>query len=358
MKDPRIKKLASILTDYSVKIKKGDIISVSCSPEAEPLVIEVCKNILKKGAIPKLNVGLNGFAKVYYETASKEQLEYFPKLSWEEAKLAAGEINIFSTNNTKDLSKIDSKKIATRRKVLQKISDHIVNVKNNWVICIYPTNAFAQDAEMSLEEFEDFVFSATNLDWGKELKKQLRLKAILEKTSDVRIVGKDTDLSFSIKGKKAKECCGKRNMPDGEVFTEPVKNSVEGHIAYSFPAIKGGREVDGIKLWFKKGKVVKATAEKNEDFLKEMIKTDPGASYVGEFGIGINYGIKKFIKEILFDEKIGGTVHLALGMAYKETGGENKSAIHWDMIKDLRTEGELYFDGKLVQKKGKWLIKF
>ncbi|MBW2999656.1 aminopeptidase [Candidatus Woesearchaeota archaeon] len=356
MVDPRIKKLAGILVNYSIKIKKGNVIEISCGPEAKSLALEVYKLVLLKGAFPRLRVGLPGAGYLYYKHATKAQLEHFPKISYYEAKNLDGYISIGTEYNTKELTSIDPKKIATRSRVMKKISDVIVD-KDNWVVCEYPTNSLAQDAEMSLEEFEDFCYKATNQDWAKEAKRQEKLVKLLNKANSVRIVAKDTDIKFSIKGKKAIKCAGTRNMPDGEVFTEPVKRSVNGYISYSFPAIKSGKEVNGIKLEFKNGKVVKASAEKNEKFLKEMLKVDPGASYVGEFGIGINYGIKKFIKQILFDEKIGGTIHLALGRGYKETGGENKSAIHWDMILDMRNGGKLYFDNKLIQKNGKFTIK-
>ncbi|PIN86549.1 aminopeptidase [Candidatus Woesearchaeota archaeon CG10_big_fil_rev_8_21_14_0_10_44_13] len=353
MTDPRAKKLAEIFVNYSVRIKKGDTVEISCGPEAKPLVLEISKLILKKGAIPLVRTGIEGYANVYYKYASNDILKRFPKIAMYEAKNTQASISIGTETNTKELSGIDPKKMAIRSKVTRKLSDHIVN-KNNWVIFEYPTNALAQDAEMSLEDFEDFVYNSCLLDWKKEARKQKKIVNLLHRTKKVRIKHKDTDLTFSIKGKKAKECAGTRNMPDGEVFTEPVKHSVNGYIRYSFPAIKGGREVDGIRLEFRNGKVVKATAEKNENYLNTMIKMDPGASYIGEFGIGLNYGIKRFVKQILFDEKIGGTIHFALGRAYKETGGENKSALHWDMIKDMRNGGEVYFDDKLVMKNGKW----
>jgi len=355
MVDPRIKKLAEILVNYSIKIKKGDIIEVSAGPEAKPLVLEISKLILKKGASPLIRSGIEGFATVYYKYASDSILKRKPVIAMFEAKHVQGHISIGTDYNTKELSNVNPKKMAIRSMIMKKVSDYVVD-QDNWVYLEYPTNALAQDAEMSLEDFEDFVYSACLVDWKKEEKRQQKLVKLVNKTKNVRIKHKDTDLRFSIKGKKAVECAGTRNMPDGEVFTEPVKHSVNGYIKFSFPAIKGGREVDGIRLEFKNGKVVKATAEKNEDYLKIMIKMDAGASYIGEFGIGLNYNIKKFIKEILFDEKIGGTIHLALGRAYKETGGENKSALHWDMIKDLRKDGEIYFDNKLVMKNGKWKI--
>lgn len=355
MVDSRIKRLAHILADYSVKIKEGDTVEISCGQEARLLVLELTKIILKKGAIPLIRTGIDGVAPIYYRYASDKILKRFPKIAMYEARNVQAWISIGTDTNTKELSRTDPRKMAIRSKVMRKVSDYTVN-KDNWVYFEYPTNALAQDAEMSLEDFEDFTFSACLRDWKKEKKRQGKLVKLLESTKNVRILHKDTDLRFSIKGKKAKECAGERNMPDGEVFTEPVKHSVNGHIRYSFPAIKGGREVDGISLEFRNGKVVKATAEKNENYLKTMINMDPGASYIGEFGIGLNYGIKRFVKEILFDEKIGGTVHFALGRAYKETGGENKSALHWDMIKDMRKGGKIFFDNKVVMQNGKWKI--
>jgi aminopeptidase len=355
MADPRVKKLAEILVNYSIKIKKGDLIELNFGIDAKELALEVYKLILKKGAFPIVHAGVPGFSYAYYNNASKEQLTHFPKLAMHEAKTTNGSITIGAEYNTKELTKIDPKKIAMRRKVTRKIS--MVHIKkNNWVICEFPTHSLAQDAEMSLEEFEDFCYAATNQDWKKESKKLDKLKKILDKGKLVRITGENTDLMFKIEERIAIKCDGHRNMPDGEVFIAPVENSTEGYIHYTYPAIYGGREVAGIFLRFHKGNVVEAKAEKGETFLKEMIKTDKGSCKLGEFGIGLNYNIKEFIKQILFDEKIGGTIHLALGMAYPEGGGKNKSALHWDMIKDLRRGGKIFIDGKLIQKNGKFLI--
>jgi len=320
-----------------------------------PLALECYKLILKKGAFPKVNLSAPGFAYAYYKHASFEQLNRFPEIAKIEAEKIDGEINIGGSVNTKEMSNIDPKKVALRRKIINPISE-IMLKKDRWVICEYPTNALAQDAEMSLEEFQDFLFKATNRDWKKESKKQDKIKSVLDKGEKIRIVDEDTDLIFSIKGRTAIKCDGSHNMPDGEVMIAPVETTVEGYIHYSFPAIYGSREVSGITLKFKKGAVVSARAIKNEKFLKEMIKIDKGAKFVGEFGIGMNYGIKKFIKRILFDEKIGGTVHLALGRAYKKGGGVNESVLHWDMIKDLRKGGAFYVDDKLIQQGGKFKI--
>ena len=355
MADPRVKNLADILVNYSIKIKKGDIIELSFGVDAKELALEVYKLILKKGAYPIVHAGVPGFAYAYYKNASKEQLSHFPKLGMIEAKMANGCISIGAEYNTKELTKIDPKKISLRRKATRKVSNIIIK-KNNWVICEFPTHSLAQDAEMSLEEFEDFCYAATNQDWKEESKRQDKLKKILDKGKQVRITGEDTDLTFSIEERQGIKCDGHRNMPDGEVFIAPVGNSTEGYIHYTYPVIYGGREVSGVFLRFHKGRVVESKAEKGEKFLKQMIKTDKGSCKIGEFGIGVNYNIKNFIKQILFDEKIGGTIHLALGMAYPEGGGINKSALHWDMIKDLRRGGKIFVDGKLIQRNGKFLI--
>ncbi len=355
MADSRIVKLAKILTDYSVEIKKGDIITINSGVEAKSLVLEVAKNILKKGAIPRINLELEEYPYLYYKYAKEDQLKHFPKITMYEVKNTQGFISIGTEYNTRELSNIHPKKIAIKRKVTKPIQELILK-KKNWVICEFPTHALAQEADMSLNEFEKFVFKATNKNWKEEEKNQIKLKKLMDKTDRVRIVGKDTDLSFSIKDRPAKTCSGKFNMPDGEVFTSVVEDSTEGYIRYTYPVIRDGREVDDVRLWFSKGKVIKAKAKKNERLLKETLKTDKGSKTIGEFGIGFNYGINKFIKNILFDEKIGGTIHLALGQGYEETLSKNNSAIHWDMIKDLRKGGEIYFDGKLIQKDGKFVF--
>ena len=362
MVDERIKKAASIIVNHSTRIKKGDIVKISCGVPAKPLALEIFKLCIKKGAFPFISANFEEVAHIYYKNASKAQLKKFPELAMHEAKKVDAYINIGGDENTKALTNVDPKKITLRRKVTNPISEHIVNkAKKKWLGFEYPTNALAQDAGMSLEEYEDFVFGAVNIDWKKENKKMYRLARVLDKKDKVRIIGKETDLSFSIKGRHAipddEKYEGQHNMPDGETFTSIVEKSTNGHIYYEYPAIYGGNEVSGIRLVFKNGKVVKATAEKNEKFLKQMLNTDKGAKYFGEWGIGLNYGIKGFTGQILFDEKIGGTIHLALGMAYKECKGTNKSALHWDMIKDMR-KGQIFLDGKLAFKDGKWLVGY
>ncbi|MBI5234939.1 MAG: aminopeptidase [Deltaproteobacteria bacterium] len=355
MSDQRVEKLASILVKHSVAVKKGDTVLIGASTElAKPLVLAVYKEVMKAGGHPLTAIGFEETGNLFYEHASEAQIAQFPKIKMYEAKNVDCVINIRASANKKSLSNVEPKLIAGRSKVLRPISEEIVNNKR-WVICNFPTNGLAQEADMSLEEYESFVYGATNVNWAAVEKKEMKLKKALDVANEARIIGKDTDLRIGIKGRKAIACFGERNMPDGEVFLSPLEDSAEGRIYYEMPAIYQGREVLGIRLEFKAGKVVFASAEKNEPFLITMLDTDKGARFLGELGIGCNYGIKRFTKDILFDEKIGGTVHLAVGRSYEEAGGKNVSAIHWDMIKDLREGGALLLDGKAVQKNGRFL---
>ncbi|MBI2140493.1 aminopeptidase [Candidatus Woesearchaeota archaeon] len=355
MPDPREAKLAHLLVNYSINVKKDSIIRIFSGIEAKSLVLEICREVLKKGAAPRLDIDLPGFAYTYYKYAPENVLKMYPKIAEFEAEQCDGFLGIYCSRNTKELSNTDPEKTAMRRRITKPISE-IQLKKNNWCIFDYPTDALAQDAEMSLEEFEDFVYGACLVDYDAMTKLEEKQKTILDKGKEVRIVGPNTDLKFSIDGRDGILCNGHRNMPDGEVFIAPVESTTEGFIEYDFPAIYMGREVEGVRLVFKDGKVVKATAKKNEEFLNKMLEMDKGARFLGEFGWGDNFGIRKFVKQILFDEKIGGTIHLALGMAYKEGGGKNDSALHWDMIKDLRKQGTLFVDGKAVMKDGKFLF--
>ena len=356
MSDSRVKKLASILVKHSARVKRGETVLISSSTElAKPLVLEVFREVLKAGGHPLVSVGFEETQSIFYEHADKAQLSHLPRTKLYEAKNIDALISIHAPHNKKSLSKVNPKKVGMKMKAMRSISREIVNNKK-WVITNFPTNALAQEADMSLSEYEDFLYGATNVNWNKQKAFQMKLKRVLDKGKTVRIVGEDTDLTLSIKGRKGIPCYGECNMPDGEVFYSPLEDSAEGTIYYEMPAIYGGREVTGVRLVFKKGKVVKATAEKNEKFLRTMLDTDRGARYLGELGVAVNYGIKDFSKDILFDEKIGGTVHLAVGASYEEAGGKNKSAVHWDMIKDLRRGGALYVDGRCIQKNGKFRL--
>lgn len=351
MVDPRIQKAADILVNYSTKIKEGEYVQIITSPAAQELTLEIYKKALQKGAYVTIKNSMPGSTAVYYKYASKKQLEHFPEISFAEIKKTNVIIAISAPENTRELTNVDPKLISLRQKITNKIDEWRVK-HTRWVLFDFPTQALAQEAEMSLPEFEDFVYSATNVDWEKESLRLNKICELVNKTDKVRIVSKDTEISFSIKGRNCVAGDGSCNMPDGEVYTSVVENTANGKISFTYPTIYGSRELEGVVLEFKGGKVINATAKKNQDFLNAMLDQDKGARYIGEFGIGLNYNIKKHIKNILFDEKIGGTIHLALGRSYEECKGKNKSVLHWDMICDLRSGGKLYFDGKLVYKNG------
>jgi len=357
--DERVNKLAKIIVDYSVNVKKGERVIIAGSTMAEPLIKEIYKLVILKGAYPSVRMSFSGQTYTYYNNSSKEQLNHFPENFDYEVRNSDVYIGIGAPDNARELANIDPKKIAVRTKVTRPITDYIVNglPKMRRVTMGYPIPSLAQDADMSTDEYEDFFYKSTIQDWPKLRKEMNKVKKFLDKGKIIRIVGKDTDLKIGIKNRQFVIDAGEENMPGGEIFNAPLENTVEGHIRFTYPAIKAGKEVTNIYLEFKKGKVVKATADKNEDFLHTMINTDKGSCYLGELGIGFNPKVTKFTKRLLFDEKIGGTIHLALGMAYKQCKGTNKSAIHWDIVKDLRKEGgAIYLDGKVVQKNGKWLI--
>jgi aminopeptidase len=353
--DDRIKKVANIIVVHSTKIKKGEYVQIIGDYDAKDMVLEVYKQALLRGAYPNLHISVPGQAYTYYKHASEEQLKHFPKLAMHEMKNTDAVIFIGASRNTKELANIDPKRMAKRQKALEPIFRQR-SEKTKWVIFYYPTGALAQNANMSIEEFSDFVFGATIVDYKKMSRQQEKLKKLIDRGKQIRIVTRNTDIKFNIKGRKGVKCDGIFNLPDGEVFTSPVENSAEGVVEFSYPALYQGREVEGIRLEFKKGKVVKAAAAKNEAFLKAVLNTDKGSKYVGEVGIGVNYKINKFVKNVLFDEKIGGTVHIALGKSYTDAGGKNESAIHWDILTDMKKEGRIYIDGKLIQKNGKFLI--
>jgi len=351
--DSRIERLAEIVLDKACRIGKKDYIQIVGGIEAQDFILALFEKSVKKGAFPTIKASLPDQSFLYYKNAKKFQLKWFPKLAMQEMKLTKAIVYIQSDTNRKELARIPTERINIRQKALKELDEWRVN-KTNWCIVAFPSTGFAQDAGMSLKEYEDFVYSATNFDFSRLEKKFEKLIKLENQTDKVRIVGKETDLEFSVKGRKAiSDLKWLKNIPAGEVFNSVVENSAEGHIYYEFPAVYLDNEVDGVRLEFKKGKVVKESAEKNSAFLSRVLKSDKGARFLGEFGIGLNYGIKEFSKDILFDEKIGGTIHLALGQSYKECKGKNKSIVHWDMIKDLRKNGKVYFDGKLVEKNGK-----
>jgi len=365
MIDARLKKLAALLIDHSLKIKKNDLFLITGSHYAAPLIKEVYKQAIVKGAHPFIRIGLDGLAETYYKFATTNQLKFVSPISRFEIEQIDAKLGIISPENTKSMTNIDPKKqviASVANKEIHEIFLKRAAKKNlRWCLTQFPTNAAAQDAEMSLEEYENFIFKAAHVDnrnpleyWKKMYREQEKIRKLLTSKKRLHILAKDTDLELSVTQRKWINCYGKENFPDGEVFTGPIENSAEGYISYSFPASHGGRTVNDIQLWFSKGKVTKARASKGEKFLTSMIKMDQGSNRIGEFAFGLNYGIIKYTLNTLFDEKIGGTIHIALGSGYPESGSKNKSSLHWDMMCDLRKDGEVYADNELIYKNGKF----
>jgi len=360
--DLRTQKLAKLLVNYSVFVKPNENVIISGSTEAEPLLLALYKEVILAGAHPVLKISLRGASPFFYKYAKEHQINKYPDILEDMIKKCHKYISVASESNTRELTTCDPKKIAARAKVTRKITDLICNNKPKMhrVTTSYPTEALAQEAEMSLVEYENFFYNACLQDW-KKLGKQIdKIKSKFKENSFVHLIGNDIDLKMRVYGNFAKADKGEENMPGGEIFMAPVKDSIEGTIKFDFPAIRDGKEVTDIELTFEKGKVIKASASKNEDFLKEMLAIDENASYIGEFGIGCNPKINKFTKDLLFDEKINGTIHLALGSAYKENVPEKEypsrqSSIHWDIVKDMKN-GKIIVDGKVIQENGKWKI--
>jgi aminopeptidase len=367
MADPRVNTVAKILVDYSVEVQPNQLVQITGHSEGAPLILAVYQRVLERGAHPFLRVGLEEAEELLYTYASDAQLDYVPPFMREIVERVDANIGIWTDVNTKRLTSADPAKQSRRAVAMRPLSDRLLEraakKELHWTGTVYPTHAFAQDAEMSLHEFEDFVYSACLVDepdpiksWQTISTEQQRLVDWLNKARQIHVVGPDTDLKLEVTGRKWINCDGHENFPDGEIFTGPIEESVNGHIRYTYPACHFGREVEDVRLQFKDGKVIKATAAKNEQFLLKMLETDKGARYVGEFAFGTNPGIQRFTKNTLFDEKIGGTIHLALGKGYPESGSKNESAIHWDMVCDLRDSGEVRVDGTLFLKDGKILI--
>ena len=360
MADPRIERFARILVDYSMKVEAGDTVVVNGSELAAPLIRAVHRLLLEREAHPIVHVALTGLQEDYMSAASGSELAYLSPVQKFESEHLDAVCNILSSANTRSLSGVAPERQATARKTRKQVLDIIL--QKRWTLTLYPTEAYAQDADMSLSDFEDFVFGSVFADrddpvaaWNEIHALQDRLIDRIQGGREVHIVGPGTDIKLSIDGRTFINSDGKHNMPSGEIFTGPVEDRTEGEVTFSFPACYSGREVEGVRLVFREGRVVEATAKKNEEFLHTMLDMDEGGRILGELGIGTNFGISRFTKNILFDEKIGGTIHLAVGSAYPETGGTNKSALHWDMICDLRQGGEIRVDGELFQKDGKFV---
>jgi len=349
--DPRVSQHAKLIVTYATGVKKGDQVLIMASDYGLDLASEIYKEAAKLGGSPLIVMTPSEVTRAYYEVTPEEFLDIYPKHLYELTKASDVVVSIRSDINTKTLGNVNPKKLTRRDKTVRPIQDE--RLSKRWCLTQAPTPGFAQDADMSLKEYEDFVYSAILIDWASQRTQMEKLKKALDQADKVRLIGEKTDLTMSVKERNAIVGDATHNVPGGEVYTAPVDDSAEGEICFDLPGIRYGREIKGIRLKFSKGEVVDYSAETNQDALKSIIETDQGSKRIGELGIGTNRGIKRFTKNILFDEKIGDTIHLALGNAYKDCGGINKSAIHWDIIKTMKP-GQILLDGKVLQKDGKF----
>jgi aminopeptidase len=367
VRDPRVDALAGILVGYSTKVKEGEVVAIDGASAAEPLLMAVYEEVLRAGAFPILNMAVQGQAAAFYQLASEAQLDWVSPVSRWLVENADCRIAIMASTNTRELSAVEPERQtrhqAARAELMETFMRRAAEGSLRWVGTLFPTNAYASEAEMSLADYEDFYYGAclaTDSEpltaWERTSAETKRLAQWIEGREEVRITAPGTELRLGIAGRKFIPCAGEHNMPDGEFFTGPIEDSAEGKVSFHLPAVIGGREVSGVRLRFEAGKVVDASAEKGEDYLVKMLDTDPGSRRLGELGIGTNYGIDRGTREVLLDEKIGGTVHLAVGRSYPESGGTNESAVHTDLVCDLRLGGRLEVDGELLQEDGRFAV--
>jgi aminopeptidase len=366
MTDIRLNQLAKILVNYSLEIKPGDQLEIRTNPLALELALPVYEEAVKAGAHVFTSISIPGSEEIFFKFAKDEQLDYVSPVRKQIYETFDAVLVIGADLNTRELSGVDPNRISRARKASTPLTKIFLERSSNqdlrWCYTVFPTNASAQEADMSLREYQEFVYGAGLLDesdpidsWRKEGKRQRELIDWLSGKDFVEIKGGDIDLTLSIKDRIFKEADGKHNFPDGEIFTGPVEESTNGWVRFKYPAIYTGQEVIDVELWFEDGKVVKEKASKGKDLLTATLNTDPGSRFLGEWGIGTNYGIQRFTKNMLFDEKIGGTIHFAVGSGYPETGSVNESAVHWDMLCDM-AQSEIKIDGDLFYQDGKIVI--
>jgi aminopeptidase len=365
MRDMRLNKLAKVLVNYSAQVKKGDFVFVSCEEVAAPWMAEVVREALAAGAHVETCLSSGEVGELKLALSSKEQLLEGSYLFETMLSRADVWLTAWGTRNTRSRSNIDPERqrlAAIGATAWRKIyTDRMGDGTLRWCGTQFPTQADAQEASMSLSEYEDFVYGSGLIDrddpvaeWQRISREQERWVRYLDSKKRIRIVSEGTDITVNVEGHKWVNCDGRVNFPDGEIFTAPVETDIEGVITFSFPGIYSGKEIEGIRLEVSGGKVTGASAKKGEDLLKALLATDEGASRFGEVAIGTNYGIQRFTRNMLFDEKIGGTVHMAVGDAPKEAGGVNSSSVHWDMLCDMRTGGKIYADGELFYENGRF----
>jgi aminopeptidase len=369
MRDPRVERLAGLMTGYSLRLGPGQVMRINGEESALPLATALYRSALARGALPYLNVIPAALDEILLADASEEQLAFISGGEQLQTEQVDAWATIWSSSNTRALTRIDP----ARRRTHLSAQFRLVNrlwqrvSTGELALCgtLFPTQAHAQDAEMSLAQYEDFVYGACHVDGDADpiahwesVSAQLTARARqLDGVRELRILGPDTDLRVIVEGRPWIPSDGRHNMPDGEVFTSPVETGTEGEIYFAFPSIFQGREVEDVRLRFEGGRVVRADASTGQDYLRTLIGTDEGAAVLGEVAFGLNYEIDRFTRDILFDEKIGGTMHVALGGGFDEAGTKNTSDLHWDLICDLRADGEVYADGELVWRAGNFLIE-
>jgi aminopeptidase len=368
VEDPRVGRLAALLVDYSLAVGEGDVVRIDAGDCAQPLVSALYGVALSRGALPYANVEVAGLTEILLAEGSDEQIEYLSPVDWSEIEALDALVTIWSDENTRSLSRVDparqSRRTAARRRLSNRRWERISAGEMSWVGTLFPTNGHAQDADMSLADYERFVYRACHVDGDGDPAEAWRATASalearaeeLRPVRELRVLGPDTDLRLLVEGRTWIAADGRFNMPDGEVFTSPVETGTAGDIRFQLPAVFDGREVEDVRLRFADGAVVAAEAAQGEDYLRSLLEID-GARVLGEVAFGLNYGIDRFTYNILFDEKIGGTMHFALGSSFAQAGGQNSSYLHWDMICDLREEGEVHADGELVWKAGRFLAE-
>jgi len=360
-----IDKLATILVKYSLDLQPDEECSITTNPAAHELNLAVYKKAVLAGAHLLVNNRIPGADEFFLKHAGEEQLDYVSPL-WELIYTRfTADLYIDAPENTRAFSNIPlERKLRVRaaRAPLKRIHRERTGRREaKWCYTVFPTNALAQEAGMSLSEYWEFFSKACWLHeedpvaaWQEESRREQRLIARLQGHEDVVLKGENIDLRLSIRGRPFVESAGRENFPSGEIFTSPVEDSIEGWVRFSHPAIVRGHEVEGIELWFERGRVVKEHARQGIELLRQLLDTDPGARYIGEWGIGTNYAIQQFTKNFLFDEKMGGTIHLALGYGYPESLGRNESLIHCDLICDMR-QGEILVDGEVLYRNGRFV---
>ncbi|NDJ51876.1 MAG: aminopeptidase [Chloroflexi bacterium] len=368
MLDPRADKVAQVMVQYSVNVQAGDLVVIKVGDnEAAPMALAVYRYVLEAGGHAVFRMFPRGWDEVFYETASEAQLDIPDTFDMWMNGQADVTINVGGEVNPQRLSHIEPARLARGRSAAGQVwglwmerqaAGHL-----RWTGTKYPTLSAAQNAGMGLRAYEDFVYRTcmAHLDdpvaaWREFEERQQKLVDWLAGKKQMVVKGENIDLTLGIDGRKFMNSCGKHNMPDGEIFTGPVEDSVNGWVRFTYPAIYGGKEVSGAELWFENGRVVKSDAQQGADHLLSVLDTDEGARTLGEFAIGTNHEVDRFTRDILFDEKIGGTVHMAVGLSYPQTGGLNKSAVHWDMICDMRSGGEITVDGELFYQDGEFLV--